>query len=218
MKKAVPALLSVALIVASTSAMAEGESVDLTVTGSVVPSACVPTLDSEELDWGKIQSSALHEALPLLLETKDLKLTVACAAPTKFGVQIIDNKADSALPGTDPGYRGLGFVGDAKFPIGAYSVRSNDSTADGSPAGNLLSVDKGLTWTHSTGPLGLAIESTDWVGLTTAQAAPWAPTAATNAVLNFKVQALISSRNQLPPIGEGDIALDGSSTFEIKYL
>lgn len=215
MKKAVPALLSMALIATSTSAMAEGESVDLTVTGSVVPSACVLALgNGGEFDWGTIPSSSLNHPLINLLEKKHLQLTVACAAPTKFALRIVDNEADSASD-LIPHSRGAGLINGK--PIGGYGLRFTGGTIDGNRyGGSMKSEDNGETWTVYPGPTE-AVSTTGWFAFAKNGWPEVAPHPIANLTVDLQAWAHVVGKDSLP-IGEEDIKFKGSSTVEVLYL
>ncbi|WP_368566219.1 DUF1120 domain-containing protein [Pseudoxanthomonas sp. UTMC 1351] len=193
----------------SSGAIAQ-ETTDLTVTGKAVPRACTPSLSAAKLDWGDVP---LQVELPTSLQSKTLTVGVSCHAPTRFALQIADNKADSA-PSTQ-GSRGFAPVDD--IAIGGYSMRiplHRDLPVDGGSVNTSLSRDDGESWKYLSfyGGSNYSIRSEDLIGFTSGEAPP---TAIKDLSFEIHVTGEIRPRNELP-LEEFEIA--GSSTFIIQYL
>lgn len=128
-------LLASVLAVAASSAMA-ASSIDIRVTGKIVPASCTPTFTSGGgiADFGTLKVAALNDTtMTALPDLKTIPITITCEEPTRIGVTFNDAHADSAPTETlplawsdtdfagDPAYTsGLGMYNDAK--IGAYSM------------------------------------------------------------------------------------------------
>lgn len=206
--------LATLLALASTGAIAQ-ESTDLAVTGKVVPAACTPSLSSANLDWGDISLDSDQVVLP----KKTLTVSVACQAQTRFALQIVDNKSDSAPIGfPNGGWRGLGLVDNE--PVGGYRMwisDYNDLPADGGAqrVHTLLSRDGGTDWSILAGYGALyQIRNEDFLSFSL-PVVPVAPTAIQNISFEIHASGLLRPRSDLPSDG---FSISGSSTFTLHYL
>ncbi|MBV7548971.1 DUF1120 domain-containing protein [Pseudomonas sp. PDM26] len=200
-------LLSSAFLLAGASCAFAASSTDLTVTGTITPAACTPSLSNGGLvDNGKISAKDLNPTQNTELGKHPLQLTVACDASTQFALNPIDNRAGTA---STSGWFGLGLT-DANEKLGFVYVAVRNALADGQPASAISSEDEGLTW-----------ESTGWtiagVLLSVGSASDSsAPIAVKDLTMDFEVQTFIAPANNLTLTDEVD--MDGSATFEMKYL
>lgn len=128
-------LLASVLAVTASSAMA-ASSVDIKVTGKIVPASCTPTFTSGTgiADFGTIKVASLNDTTwTPLSDVKTIPITITCEEATRVGVTFNDAHSDSAptetLPvsysDTDFGIKvantsGLGMYNSKK--IGAYSM------------------------------------------------------------------------------------------------
>ncbi|AZE93161.1 hypothetical protein C4J96_1027 [Pseudomonas orientalis] len=144
MKVFAPSLISVLLLCPSAFAASD---TDLTVKGSITPSACEPVISGGGvIDLGKVSVKELNTDTYTDLPRETMLLRVRCDGPTYFTLNTIDNRAGTAA--SHFSWHGLGMtpndekVGDAGF--GLYVP-----VADGVPARTITSRDGGVTWIPS---------------------------------------------------------------------
>lgn len=212
---------------AITSATVWAESVDVKVIGTIAPSSCTPTI-SGDIDYGNISPSILSQDDFTQLDSKHVKFTIRCDAPTRLAL-----KARNGRPGTTAGtiYNnddgvsppsgmnngsglvvGLGMSGDKK--IGGYSITLSEIFADDKP---VTPITRGAApadhWIKvPILPLykGFEIVSS-WSSNDTIT-----PSTFTNMTAMLNVRAYINKRSELN-IGT-PIKLDGLTTIELFYL
>jgi hypothetical protein len=206
MKKTLTLLGSTFLLAGASCAFA-ASSTDLTVTGIITPVACTPSLSNDGIvDNGKISAKDLNPTKNTLIGEHTLQLTVACSAPMKFALNPIDNRAGTESART---WFGLGLT-DANEKLGFVSVYIAKTLADGQPASAIESEDDGRSWSRTSSPASGILLS---VGATSD---PRAPIAVKEMTMDFEVQTIIAPANGLTLTDE--VAMDGSVTFEMKYL
>ena len=91
---------ALALATAVAPFTAQAASVDLTVTGTVIPTACIPAFASgTNVDLGRIYSAALDPIAQNDLPPRDITLKVACDAPAAVEIAVaIKSAAVQHLP------------------------------------------------------------------------------------------------------------------------
>lgn len=204
MKKYFAALTTTALISAAPFALA-ASSTDLTVTGLITPVACTPTLSSGGvIDLGKISAGDLLPDQNTKLPTQDLQLTVFCDAATKFAVNPIDNSPNTGF--TDTFGLGLGNKGEE---LGFYHPKVMRVMDYATVLDPIESADGGTTWVK-------AAEAKPGYLLSVAAVGETDPTNAQNVTIDFEVDSYIARADSLDLTDE--ITIDGSATFEVKYL
>jgi len=192
--------------------VAHSQSADLTVKGTIRPTACTMTLGNNgEVDHGNIVVGRLSENAPTELEPKDVPLTINCSGPTRFALGFADNRTGTAhTPGNDQ--FGLGEVDGAK--IGAYQVEfsSESFTGDGNRVGSIqTSTDNGESWaSHAS-----TSASTDSL-LGFADSKDAGPASLGQLTGAIHVKTSIAPTSGLPLTDA--VPLDGSATLELKYL
>ena len=130
-----------ALLLSSANAFA-ASSVDLTVKGLIVPSACTPSLSGGGMiDHGKVSAKDLNPDRGTAIGVHTLSMTVDCDAPIQFALHPIDNRAASGLT-TD---FGLGFINETQ-KLGHFSLTWRGMVADGVTVQPIASMDQGKTW------------------------------------------------------------------------
>lgn len=162
-------LTGAALLVALPAAMA-ASTVDMTVTGSIVPAACTPTLSIADFNHGKISKADLNTDKPTIIPTgKWGTLSVSCTAPTVYAIRGTDNRADTvAHYNMYVGPYGLGLT-PAGEKLGAHylDVHPTKSLIDGKPTfvsvGDAAAPD-GATLQALTGPF--ATTASCWASMT----------------------------------------------------
>lgn len=204
-KKYFAALSAIALIGAAPYALA-ASSTDLTVTGVITPKACTPSLSGGGLvDVGKVEVKDLNPTRYTIVGEQPMQLTVACDAPTPFAINAIDNKAGTS---SSDSYFGLGLTSNNE-KIGYFTPLIKSALADGQPAQSIKSIDNGASWIRIAQILKNSLTSTSAVGTLI-------PIAVKDLTVELTIQTLIARADSLTLTD--DVAIDGSATFEMKYL
>jgi len=203
-KKYFAALSATALIGVAPYALA-ASSTDLTVTGIITPNACTPSFPGGgEVNYGKIPTKDLSQTSLTRLTTQTKQLNVACGAPTTFAMHVIDNR-----PGTTSStHFGLGLT-PADEKLGHFVPWIYNVVADGGSARSILSVNQGNTW-----QLAPHIAPNQY--LSVSSMTDTTPIAAENISMDVQIRAWIARADGLTLTD--DVAIDGSMTFEMKYL
>lgn len=198
--------LSTCLFLASPAAFA-ASTVDLTVKGLIVPSACTPSLSSGGvIDHGKISAKDLRPDNPTLIGTHTMTMAVICDAPIQFALHSVDNRAGSSISSSD---YGLGLI-NGNQKLGWYQLTLSNPIADGVPAQPIASADGGNTWYR---------EKFWEAGMYMSVAAmddDTQPLPAKEVVMDVQVQTIIARTDSLDLSNE--VTIDGSATLEVKYL
>lgn len=206
MKKYLTALSATALMCAAPYALA-ASSTDLTVTGTITPSACTPNWsNSGQVDAGKISAKDLNPTTSTLVGSHPMRLSVACDATTLFALNPIDNKPNTTAAS---GWFGLGLT-NAGEKLGFFKAEIKTTLADGVAAQAIDSEDGGANWSR-TSVLGVGYIVS--VGTTTDTNTPIVV-----KDLTMDVDVLISIARADSLTLTDDVTLDGSATFEMKYL
>lgn len=207
-------LITGAFLLAGVSNAMAASSVDLSVVGTITPSACTPILSNNGLvDHGKISAQDLPDFGYKVLPKATLQLEVTCSAPTMMAIKITDNRAGTAIPSysgdEEVSHFGLGLASGGK-KIGWYYLLMVNATADGKSAALIESIDK-KTWLDASDNTAW---QPDW--MRTARSSSGTPLALTSLTAEVVVNTTIVSKRALP-IAE-EIQIDGSSTLTVEYL
>lgn len=201
--------LLITALLASTGHAVAASSVDLSVKGSITPSACMPSMSSSgTVDYGKLSAKDLNADKVTRLPSEYLQLRVQCDAATLYALQGHDNRAGSAP--NDEGNFGLGLInGDEK--LGSFWVNLGAAVADDVPSRFIFSHDGGETWEPYVG-------GSLYVGGTTAVAdnSSFTPLATKVLTAEMKILSLIEPTNKLTLTEE--VPIDGSVAVTVKYL
>ena len=200
-------LLAAALLVSAGNAVA-ASSVDLSVKGTITPSACTPSLSGGgSFDLGKLAAKDLNVDKVTRINGNYMQIRVACDASTLFALESSDNRQGS-VPDSHEGNHGLGIVNGGEKP-GSYYAVLTAAVADGVPARFIVSNDGGANWWPG-GELS--------VGSTTAVANNTSLTPMPVQVLTGEIElkALIVPSKNLTLTEE--FPLDGSATVTVRYL
>ena len=196
------------LLIASAFPAFAASTVDLSVKGLLVPSACTPSLSATTVDVGRISVKDLNPEASTWLTPTTLQLGIDCEAPTLFAMQTTDNRADSG----DIGRYGIGktLAGER---IGGYIMLLDKGVADGAAVTHIFSMDNGASWgTHDP--------DTNWSkNLIISIRDPNAgriPVAAKNTAMELAVRPFILAAKNLTLTD--DTPIDGSVTIQVKYL
>ena len=207
MKLSLTALAAGLALFGSASAFA-ASTVDLTVTGLIVPSACTPSLSNGGvIDHGKISAQDLSPDVDTQLPNHQMTLTVACDGTIAMALNAIDNRAGSA---TDMEYLfGLGLINGTQ-KLGSFRIFADDAIADGIPAKTIISRDAGESWEADY------LWSPNRYFSVAAQDGPLQPIPIKNLSTTLTIGTFIAPSNNLDLSNE--VSIDGSATLEVKYL
>ncbi|HWT67595.1 MAG TPA: DUF1120 domain-containing protein [Pseudomonas sp.] len=184
-------------------------STDLTVTGTITPDACMPTLpNGGVVDFGKIAARDLNLTSDTRLESKTLNLDVNCPATALLAVQLLDNRKGTASSIASWLF-GLGLINGTQ-KLGYYSLVTVRAEADGVPGQAIVSLDQGASWSTN-----IILRSDHYLAV--AASDDWSkPVAVQNMKIELSLNAAIARADSLDLSNE--VSLDGSTTFEVKYL
>lgn len=201
-------LLGTALLLSATSSAFAASSTDLTVTGTITPSACAPTLsDGGIVDHGKLTARDLDPLQPTRLPAGEMQLEVHCEGSTFFTLTTVDNRAGTSAIKEE--YHGLGVVNEDQ-KLGSVSFGVFDPQADGRSVLTIISRDNGASWRAST-YLGHA-------GMTSfaAPGDPHTPIAIKDLNARLRAFTIIAPADDLTLVDE--LPIDGHATLQLKYL
>ncbi|SEE91789.1 DUF1120 domain-containing protein [Pseudomonas migulae] len=204
-------LLTAALLLTGASSAFAASQTDLTVTGTITPVACTPSLaNSGIVNYTKISVKDLNLTTATDLGPETIQLTLNCNESARFAIRTIDNQENASAPSSDITF-GLGLINGTE-KLGYYNLRLQNPVAD-VPVTRLESNDKGATWRVSGGGL---VRKTQWMGFGNQTAGVWAPDALKNLSLDVWVNAFIARADSLTLTDE--VKLNGAATLQIEYL
>lgn len=191
--------------------------VDLTVTGTIVPASCTPTLSIPNISFGKRSASDLNVDRSTSLGGISSRLRVDCVAPTLYGIRAIDNR--SATVGHD-GFSqpyGIGLTENGE-KIGAHylQITAMTSTIDGVTPYITVGDAAGATWSASTQWVNYLENSGRLLGFTDQAGSTTGPIPIKEADFSMQTYVHIAPASGLTLTDE--VALDGSATIEVVYL
>lgn len=186
-------------------------SVDLSVQGTITPSACGISLSQGgKIEYGKLSVQDLDPTRYTDLPTATLRVAVACENTTLFGITPRDNRPERPEP-INSALFGLGVINENQL-VGAYYVFIANRLADEAPIYALVSTDEGQSWSglYDGDPwranylTGFGYKSLE------------GPTPIKDLSFDMLVSPIISPTNKLTL--DQDVPLDGSATLELRYL
>ena len=210
MKTSLTALCAALLIANSLQALA-ASSVELTVSGTIVPSACTPLLSAGTVEHGKLSAKDLSVDQVTKLTDATLQLQVTCDAPTLFALQGVDNRAGSSSDNSGQSY-GLNLI-NGNQKLGFFHLRLLNPVADSVAITPLASMDNGNTWTNATGSTW---PPQQFAGFGDQSGGAWAPIQIQELITELHVMTYIAPTRDLDLSNE--VPIDGSATLEVKYL
>ncbi|EOI2496525.1 DUF1120 domain-containing protein [Enterobacter bugandensis] len=228
-------LLASVLAVTASSAMA-APSIDIRVTGKIVPASCTPTFTSGGgiADFGTMKVSSLNSTTSTALaDVKTIPITITCEEATRIGVTFNDAHADSAPTATLPiaysdvdfGLQtkytsGLGMYNDKK--IGAYSmgIQKDVGTVTNDTGENLYPIfttDASAGWGVKSGNhyLQVVTDKSETYSFTNVSDGT-SPVAQKQVNFIVGIMAQINPTNDLHVTDEA--TLDGLTNVELVYL
>ncbi|MCW4784654.1 DUF1120 domain-containing protein [Enterobacter chuandaensis] len=230
-------MLASVLAVATSSAMA-ASSIDIQVTGKIIPASCTPTFTSGGgiADFGTIKVASLNDTTATSLpDLKTIPITITCEDATRIGVTFNDAHADSAPTAILPvaysnidfqtapeNTSGLGMYNGKK--IGAYSmgIQFDAGTLTNDAGENLYPIfskvaDATSGWGPKSGShyMQIATDKSETYSFSTS-AAGNEPIAQKQVNFNVGIMAQINPTNDLNITDEA--TLDGLTNVELVYL
>ncbi|MBD8755793.1 DUF1120 domain-containing protein [Pseudomonas coleopterorum] len=211
-------LTGAALLVALPAAMA-ASTVDMTVTGSIVPAACTPTLSIADFNHGKISKADLNTDKPTIIPTgKWGTLSVSCTAPTVYAIRGTDNRADTvAHYNMYVGPYGLGLT-PAGEKLGAHylDVHPTKSLIDGKPTFVSVGDAAGSRWSNAASANRAIRNNGELLGFHDTAGPITQPLAIKDATFSLLSTLVMAPAKGLTLTDE--VALDGAATIEVVYL
>ena len=223
MKKIVLLSTLSAALLASFGAHA-ADTTELKVKGVIRPAACTPAFTGNStVDYGTIAASSLKSNEFKQLDVRNITLSVTCDAGTKIAFTVVDNRQSSTL--TEIGnlvgassalslthLYGLGMAGSKK--IGGYALEAKQITANNAAIDTIWSDNKGQSWGKGWSYLSNQSQGTYHSFAAVGAAIPKADVQNFSMVIG--VRPVLNKPEELPLTQ--NIDLDGSATFEVKYL
>lgn len=204
------------------------DSTTLTVSGTITPGTCVPTLSQSNVDFGALSTADLNadSTKQTNLPSQVIQMSIHCSAPTNVAIIGHDNNpnVDGYATKIDGGAVSLG-LGEVSpgVSIGAWRTRvgtyAGQAHADGANVDALIqNASTSGAWLKNTtaNALGHAYPS----GLaysTWAQPGELTPLAFTDVTAPLDVQAVIRPTSELGSISD-TVNLHGSLTIDLVYL
>nr|WP_314567662.1 DUF1120 domain-containing protein [uncultured Pseudomonas sp.] len=206
MNRFAPATFGLLLSTCACSVLA-ASGTDLSVTGTITPSSCTPTLSNGGVvDHGKLTAKDLDAALPTRLPTGEMLFEVHCEGATLFTLTTLDNRAGTSA--INPAFHGLGVVNDDQ-KLGSVSFGLFEPMADDVAVQTIMSRDNGGSWGPSSylGHMALtafasAADSSKPIALQTLTA-------------RLRAFTLIAPSTDLTLLDE--LPIDGQATLQLKY-
>lgn len=200
------AALSITTLIGMPYAQA-ASSTDLTVTGTITPSACLPSLTGNGVvDFGKISAKDLNQTSNTRLEERTVSLSVKCDAATTFALKGIDNRLGSSDTNS---MFGLGKINGTQN-IGRYMLSMMSAIADGVAVQPIKSKDGQTGW-H--GHLFWMPGDYASVGAMTDATQP---INVQDLTMELVLDTYINRADGLDLTNE--VTIDGSATLEMNYL
>lgn len=199
--------LSASLLLAFTPPALAASSTDLSITGTITPSSCTPSLsDGGIVDHGKLTSKNLDAQLPTRLPSGELTLQVDCEGPTLFTLTTLDNHAGTSA--VIAAYHGLGTVNDDQN-LGSVGFGIFEPQADDTPVITIMSRNNGVSWGPSSylGHAALTAFANP--------SDPRTPIAVQRLNARLRASTIIVPAKDLTVLDE--VPIDGHVTMQITY-
>ncbi|MGU9855969.1 DUF1120 domain-containing protein [Pseudomonas sp. LF245] len=201
-------LMTLCLCLTATPALCASK-VDVTLSGSITPSACTPILSpSGIVDHGRVPARSLNQYEFTELPMRTLDMSVSCNQPVLFVLVGVDNRADSSV---GPGfYYGLGNNVHAPTErLGSVSLAIREAVGDGQRAIVLASSNRGLTWFPETNAY-----PDNYMGF--AHPGTLVPDPHSELTAKLEIKTLINAAAYLTL--DQEVPLDGSIVLDLRYL
>lgn len=180
---------------------------DLSVKGSITPSACAPLISGGGVvDFGKMSAKSLNADKYTSLPNQSMQLSVRCEGPTFFTLNTVDNRAGSSA--NHDHWHGLGMTpNDEK--IGGSTFHLYTPVADGSEARLITSTDGGVTW-EPTNQLNHQVLTS------VSRGNVLVPVAVRDFDAEIRLHTHVAPADSLTLLDE--VPVDGHATLQLKYL
>ena len=219
--KAIRSLLAAATLTAVMPAAFAASTVDLTITGSLVPAACTPTLSAGEVNFGKFASADLNQD-DFTIELggpRETNLSINCDEPTLYALRSTDNRASTAHPDLSPNAYGYG-IGltpkGEKLGVHMTMIHTTGSNIDGVTPRFTTGNAAGTSWSSSSS-MGTSLRKDGLLtGATNVNNSTAGPIAIKAAVFRMVHGIHIAPANALTLTDE--VAIAGSAVIEMVYL
>jgi type 1 fimbria pilin len=210
-------LVGAALVAVLPNIMA-ASSAEVTVTGTIVPGACTPTLGTQHFDHGRISIGDLQRDAPTDLFNRRLSTTlnINCTSHTSYGIRGVDNRATSVASNVGFSSYGLGLTSTGE-KIGQHFmlIDSQQSQIDGKPA-YITASAAGDTWESARVAVIGIRNNGGLLGLHDTQGPVTGPLPVKDAALRLNSVLFINPTSGLTLNSE--VPLDGAATIELVYL
>lgn len=218
--------ISATVVASLLPVFALAESASLTVSGTIIPTACTPSFaGGSVVDLGKISAADLNAATQTELELKNITLSMNCNGLVPVAVKVHDNQAATQLQGITIDGRaesmyiyGMGAASGVK--IGGYGLRHGTPTVDSAAMSLMYQQGGGIggpTWNPPTSTLvGKDASSGGYLHYSWGRSIAEGPSNGRIHTLPMTLVPVVGPAKDLPT--GSDITLDGSATFELVYL
>ncbi|MBD9457212.1 DUF1120 domain-containing protein [Pseudomonas sp. PDM05] len=212
--KALSTTLLAATLLGLTPCVLAASGVDLTLKGSITPSACVPTLTQDgTVDYGKIAAKELSMNSSTELPPANLQLSVNCEAPTLFALNGKDNRFGTAHYSALNWAYGLGLINGTE-KLGSYGIDVLNPVSD-VVLYPLFSFNNGQSWLMN--PSGSYMSHSALNAFTDIPGSgPHFPAALRNITVDLRISTDIAPARTLTLTEE--VPLDGSASLDLLYL
>lgn len=180
---------------------------DLSVKGSITPSACEPLISGGGVvDFGKISVGSLNADQFTALPNQSLHLSVRCEGATFFTLNTVDNRAGTSA--NHDYWHGLGMTPNNE-KIGGSSFHLYTPVADGVAARIINSNDGGVSW--------IPASQLNHLWLTAiARGSNNVPAAVQEFDAEIRLYTHIAPTERLTLLDE--VPIDGHATVQLTYL
>lgn len=202
------------------------QTVDMTVTGTIVPAACTASFAAgDTVDFGTIRLIDLPANAYYALGNRSAQIDVACSSAKRVTFALVDGQsankiADAAMytllgtPPSDERYifgLGTATVGGNPVNLGSYAVQGGTPTIDSAARTLIFSYNGGLSWggVASAGRMSMA----PWI--ISAGVTATAPTVGQNFSFPLTIYAALNYGSRLQVAQ--DTRLNGQLVFAISY-
>lgn len=200
--------LLVATLLATAGNAVAASNVDLSVKGTITPSACTLAVGNGGVaDFGKLSAKDLSPSQHTYLPFQNMPMSVTCEAATLFAIAAKDNREGSES-NLDYYNFGLGLINGSE-KLGYHTLALSGPMADDVYVRGIGSRDGGATWEGESSLMDDGL-------LSFAQSGTLVPIAVQRLTANLQVAAAIAPSQGLTLTNE--VPLDGSLTMTVVYL
>lgn len=211
--------LTVAMAASLTPFVAQAATVDLTISGTIVPTSCTPSFSGgSNIDLGRIPFGTLSATEQNTRPVLFTNLTIICDAAAPVAISVTDNRGATKVPNLNfedaangDFYFGLGSTDGTG--IGGFALYKEQPMADGELMLHLIRSGDSAPWQVASSGIIRNAPYSYSMGPTLSGG----PVAARTHTYPLRVVGVIRPTTDLPPIRD-EVPIDGSVTFELFYL